>query len=395
MPSKRLTEAFVRSTAAPPGKRTIEYFDQVVSGLVLRITENGAKSWCIRYRIHGRQRRLSIGKYPRFGLADARNHARELLQRADLGHDPAIERQSLAAAPTFEELAEEFLARHVKDLRSATEYRRIIHREFYPRWRHRKAADITRREIVKLLDEIHDRGCNVMPTRVFAVIRKMYNWGIGRDLVETSPCDHVKCPGRPQPRDRILSEKELLRFWDACDVAGPVMASMFRLRLVTAQRGMELCHMRWSDIEEDWWTIPGELSKNRLSHRVPLTPLALSLIERAANKSEWVFPSPWYTDTPLKNYQKAFQRVRKTADLLDIRSHDLRRTAASHMTSIGIPRLVVSKILNHVETGVTAVYDRHSYDREKRDALARWSVHLEQLFSGKPQAPNVIQLETA
>jgi hypothetical protein len=73
---------------------------------------------------------------------------------------------------------------------------------------------------------------------------------------------------------------------------------------------------------------------------------------------------------------------------VDFVGHDLRRTAASHMTSIGIPRLVVSKILNHVESGITAVYDRHSYDQEKREALQRWADRLDEIMSHtEPRQP--------
>jgi integrase len=90
--------------------------------------------------------------------------------------------------------------------------------------------------------------------------------------------------------------------------------------------------------------------------------------------SEWVFPSP-RAEEPVAWIQKAAQRIREASGV-EFRPHDLRRTAASRMTSTGTPRLVVSKILNHVEQGVTAVYDRHSYDAEKRKALNAWGRQL-------------------
>jgi integrase len=76
----------------------------------------------------------------------------------------------------------------------------------------------------------------------------------------------------------------------------------------------------------------------------------------------------------------------------DATPHDLRRTAASHMTSIGVSRLVVSKILNHAEPGITAVYDRHSYDREKRAALDAWGIRLEEIIGGRSGRPTVVRM---
>ena len=139
--------------------------------------------------------------------------------------------------------------------------------------------------------------------------------------------------------------------------------------------------MRWEDVELDarWWTIPAERSKNGLPHRVPLSDAAIDVLrELEDTDSPWVFPRP-SGDGQLRSTQKAIERIRNRAGI-ELRGHDLRRTAASFMTSMGTPRLVVAKILNHVETGVTAVYDRHSYDREKREALDAWAIRLVEIL---------------
>jgi integrase len=145
--------------------------------------------------------------------------------------------------------------------------------------------------------------------------------------------------------------------------------------------------MRWKDIDGEWWTIPSEFSKNKLSHRVPLSPQSLKIIEEVraiteaqderANRerSEWVFPNPRNRSEHIREVQKLAQRVRRDAGV-SYRAHDFRRTAASMMAGMGVPRLVISKILNHVESGVTSVYDRHSYDREKQEALNAWGARL-------------------
>ncbi len=150
--------------------------------------------------------------------------------------------------------------------------------------------------------------------------------------------------------------------------------------------------MRWRDIDGDWWTIPSEFSKNKLSHRVPLSPQAQRMIDQVQSatdlqdakagrpRSEWVFPNPANRAEHVGEMQKLVQRVRRASEV-SFRAHDFRRTAASMMAGMGVPRLVVGKILNHIETGVTNVYDRHSYDKEKQEALNAWGARLFRMVS--------------
>ena len=135
------------------------------------------------------------------------------------------------------------------------------------------------------------------------------------------------------------------------------------------------------DLTGAWWTIPAERSKNGLAHRVPLSPPAVKVLKALrplTGDSPWVFPSPKKEGASIAHAQKAIERIVERSGV-DFRGHDLRRTAASLMVGAGVPRLVVSKILNHVETGVTAVSDRHSDDPEKRAALDFWGKRLEQI----------------
>jgi integrase len=163
--------------------------------------------------------------------------------------------------------------------------------------------------------------------------------------------------------------------------------------LLTAQRRGEVLSLRWQDIDGTWWTIPAEFAKNGRSHRVPLSPEAVAILARLREGAEgpWVFPSPT-ADGPIENPQKAVQRLRTCANVRNLRLHDLRRTAASHMTGMGISRLTVQKLLNHAERDVTAVYDRHSYDPEKRTALEAWDRRLAEIVSGERHGAEVVPL---
>src|SRR5438094_720519 len=172
-------------------------------------------------------------------------------------------------------------------------------------------------------------------------------------------------------------------------------AALFKLYLLTAQRGGELRTMRWEEVDLDggWWTIPAERAKNGRTHRVPLSPPALSSLRALprVEGSPWVFPSPRAASGCRENIGKAVDRIRKASGV-DFWPHDLRRSAASPMTSMSISRLTVAKVLNHVERGVTAVYDRHSYDAEKRQALDAWARRLNAIVSGETASAKVIPL---
>jgi integrase len=165
----------------------------------------------------------------------------------------------------------------------------------------------------------------------------------------------------------------------------PGTALALKLQLVTAQRRGEVISMRWEDVSDDIWTIPAEHSKNGLPHRVPLSPLALELLGEAKQLAEspWVFPGLKPTAHLGGNsVNHALQHSREVLKLSDLTPHDLRRTAATYLAGLRVPRLVIAKILNHSERGVTAVYDRHSYDEEKRQALDAWSQRLHAIVHG-------------
>ena len=133
------------------------------------------------------------------------------------------------------------------------------------------------------------------------------------------------------------------------------------------------------DLRNGWWTIPGEFAKNGFSHRVPLTSKAVEIIRSLpspGNDQDWSFPSPTRKGQYIASVQKAAQRVQMESGVEDFVLHDLRRTAASNLASLGVSNYVIGRILNHVETGVTAVYNRHSYDGEKRKALELWEKKL-------------------
>src|SRR5262249_22212491 len=196
--------------------------------------------------------------------------------------------------------------------------------------------------------------------------------------------------------------------WNALNGESQRMASLLKLRLITAQRNSEVSAMRWEDLDLDkaLWTIPGEFTKNGHIHVVPLSAPAVRILEdlKAAadveakkplkgrkeprGHSPWVFPGARDRSLSVTEVQKLIGRVR-TDTKVKFRGHDLRRTASTKMTELGVSRLIVRKILNHAEPEVTAVYDRFSYLEEKREALDLGGRRLTVLVSGlKVAAPS-------
>ena len=405
----------------------VEYWDTVLKGFGVRVSKRGAseretKTFFVRYRTGKRMRRLTIGDVESVKLVDARAKAREILVGVDNGDDPAVARAAAKRAETFGELWNEYFSRHARqNKRSWRDDKRIAKAELLPTWRYRKAKDITRRDVREVLDAIVDRKAPIMANRTLALARKVFNFGLERDLVESNPCHKIKPPAREGSRDRVLSDDEIRVLWVALDQeesAGRyLIAAFYRIRLLTAQRGREVLRMKWSDISQESagvvWTIPSDVTKNRRSHRVPLSPTVIDVVRavgtrleedrQRANKwrekkgqalrqsSEWVFPSP-RGKAPMANTQKAFDRVRTACGRPSFTAHDLRRTAATRMTGeLKIPRFTVGRVLNHLETGVTGVYDRYAYDDEKRDALSRWArLVVEGIVGGERQVTKVL-----
>lgn len=376
MPRTKLTAETLRTLSALDGRRT-EYFDEELPGLSIRVAPSGGKSYSVLYRRGRRLRRYTLGKYPILGLSQARALARRALAEAAMGGDPGARKIEERRAETFSELCREYLERHAKTRkRSWQEDDRRIRKSLLPALGPRPVGEIRRAEIRAVLDSILNRGAGIESNRTLALVRKIFNWGISVDLAERNPCSLLPRPAREKRRSHVLSASDIRLFWTALEEEKPGTSAALRLMLLTAQRGGEVLGMRWADVDlsEGCWTIPEERSKNGLPHRVPLSKPALEILQALRPRS--VESPPVFH---LSGIQKAIQRVRRRARI-ELRGNDLRRTAASSMASMGTPRLVIARILNHVETGVTAVYDRHSYDREKREALEAWGRRLEEIL---------------
>ena len=390
MPKARLTVASVERLR-PPAKGRIEHWDSLLPGFGLRVSETGAKTWVLMYRIGRRQRRLTLGKYPALGLAKAREKAREALDQLDHGTDPAAHRRGLqgGSTDTFEGVAGLFLDRYARQHQrnpERTEY--LFGKYVTPEWKGRKLESIGRGDVALLVDGIAEGGAPIMANRVLTIIKKLFGWTVARGLLEANPAGGVQAPGKETVRDRVLADAELKAVWKACEGLGYPFGPLFRLLILTGQRRGEVAHMAWPDIEDGTWTLPREITKSDRLHAVPLSSLAVETIEAVPQIEgcHLLFPSRSGTDRPVNGFGRAKRQIDTLSGVGDWRLHDLRRTVASGLARFQTPPHVIEAVLNHRSgtiSGVAAVYNRYSYLDEKRQALEAWAQHVAGLAADK------------
>lgn len=379
MPRLKLTDRTIKALRAPQ-QGQIDYFDDNPRLFGVRVSQSGHRAFIVLYRVGGMLRRLTLGTYPHLSLAAARQKAKDALHDVAHGGDPAAAKREDRRAETFGELADEYL-RHAKlNKRSWKEDERILNHDLLPAWRTRKAKTIARRDVSTLVTRIaEDRESPIMANRTFALARHMFAFALEREIVPGNPCAGMKRPAVEQSRDRILSDDELRSLWKALPALPKWFGVAVKLYLFTAQRHNEVLKMHRAELDLDtgWWTIPASRTKNGMIHRVPLTAYTHEVLTdwlQSSPDSEWTFPSP-RRDGPLATVQKPFGLLRDTVGL-DFTTHDLRRTASSTMTRFDVGREDVSRVLNHLPRDVTGIYDRHTYDRQKRRALEKLTTEL-------------------
>ena len=438
---RRITTIASVEAAKPVPNRQVEYPDAKVPGLALRVSPAGNKSWTLRYRTkEGEQRRLTLGRYPSLTLSKARELAHKAVGRVAEGVDPAKEKRSSKAAAqtkklsTVATLIESYFedaarGRHKPNGRPKRTSTLNMERDYFervikPRFGPRSVIDLTRHELQRFLDDIgHTAPASARHCR--NVIRQAFNYGIRREVVEKNPAQLTELPAS-HSRDRVLSDDELRAIWKAANapasVEGLTMSAATGLAIcfamVTLQRGGEVCglHARETDREGKLWTIPGTRTKNHRTHVVPLSDLALGILDRAfalaaaqepkrskrpAGKWDgFAFPSPRGDLSMTRHaFTRAMKRVTRALKIPDATPHDFRRTGSTNITGerIAIPRFIVSRLLNQIsDTGgapaATGIYDRNEYLPEKRRALGAWSALLQEIVIDQTRPQNVVQI---
>jgi integrase len=423
----KLTDDFLKNAKANAGQR-LELRDDKEPGLIFRVTDNGVRTWSVRYRnAVGEQRRKKLGGYPAIGIAKARSLAREAKGLVAVGGDPVAVSKAAKAEErrqrlhTVAGLADAYFAAATagthrggpvaKPKRPGTmaEERRIYDKLVKPTFGDRSVAGITRQEISDFVAK-QSRKAKSNGRHCRNIIRQIMNFAVREGVREHNPALDIAV-SMPTARRRMLSDAELLAFWKAAEhpdevedlALSKLMGIALRMAAVTLQRGGEIVGMRWMEIDRaaKTWLIPAERMKGKKAHLVPLSDLALALLDAAVeeaegNGSEYVFPSPRSQEDvhiDRRAFSRAMNRLVAAIKMPGATPHDLRRTGATNLTGerIGMPRFIVSQVIAHAaDTGGAAAvtgqhYDLNDYLPEKRRALKAWAVLLEEIVSGRNQ----------
>lgn len=418
----KLTTDLLKHVLPQAGKR-IELRDDDEPGLIFRVTENGARTWSLRYRnAAGEQRRKGLGPFPAIGLAKAREEARKAKGAVAGGNDPVAQERTLRDAErrkklnTLAGLAEAYFeaatagthrgGNVARPKRAGTlgEERRVFDTLVKPKFGDRAVASITRVEITAFVSK-QSKAAKSRGRHCRNIIRQVMSFAVREGIVDHNPALDIAV-AMPKARQRVLSDDELRMFWRTCvmpeaveDLAlSKLMGVALRMAAVTLQRGGEVVGMRWSEIDRaaKTWLIPADRMKGKRPHLVPLSELALELLDQAAaltegNGSEFVFASPRTEDDAhidRRAFSRAMKRIVDATEMAAATPHDLRRTGATALTSerLGIARFIVSQVLAHAgDTGGAATvtaqhYDVNDYLREKRRALDAWAALLNQIL---------------
>ncbi|MEP0324578.1 tyrosine-type recombinase/integrase [Bauldia litoralis] len=427
MPKKKITDATLKNLkAAPAGKRD-EIMDLVVSGFGVRVNDRGRATFILKTRYPGtpinsktgypNPVRRALGEYPAMSLEAARAKASQWLELIKQGRDPKdVERDAREAeqadrANSFEAVSRQFVSRYLQPKnRSWKESARqlglkptdeggltIIPGGLVEKWAGRKISDIRKSEVIAVLDGIVDRGKPIMANRVLAVLRKMFNWAVSRSVIDTSPCTGIQAPAAEVSRDRVLTDDELKAVWCAADDLGYPFGPLVQLLILTGQRRDEVAGMTWDelDIENRTWKLPRGRVKNDNGHEVPLSEEAIAVLEEVPRVKGSSFVFSTTGRTAVSGFTRAKDRLDIASGVPEWRLHDLRRTATTGMARLGIAVHVAEAVLNHKSgtiRGVAAVYNRHTYAEEKRNALDVWGRFVSTLVNGAPT--NVIPIKT-
>jgi integrase len=427
-----------------PGKARREIRDGGAQGLYLVVQPSGARSWCLRFRRpDGAPAKLTLGTVdlsgrelegkPEIGmplsLPAARQLAAEVHRRRALGRDVIADQAAEkhrrriegedGAASTFGVLVRRFVSDHVqKKTRRPRETARLLGLRISEgdgdpdvvaggladRWADRPITEITSHDIYLVVDEAKRRGIPGLGRRnegasdprgrtMARTLSKMFSWLVQHRKIATNPCLGMYVPPAPAARDRVLTDAEIAKFWAAATQERAEFSAPLKLLLLTGCRLNEVAGMARSELSADGatWTIPGERTKNKRVHVVPLPLLASDLISIVESVSDLAFTTNG--KTPVSGWSKIKKRLDRAMLVPPWRLHDLRRTAATGMAEIGIAPHIVEAALNHVsgaKAGVAGTYNRAEYAKEKKAALESWAAHVIGVASDKPV--NVVNL---
>jgi integrase len=395
-----LTDAYLQSLPLPEEGKRLELRDNRVPGLVLRMTSTGVATWSVRTRTKdGKQTRPKLGTWPAMSIAAARRAALVARGSIEAGADPVGEKREARAARKVKIAAGVTVAKRLAEWqagrnadpagawsdRYAAEVARIAAREIVPKLGARALTETTRADWAGLVAAKR----KVAPAMASALYRvcasflgfaEAHGW-IAAPLLPRKGVATLAPP--PAARERVLTDAELVAVWKAADREAPKLRAFVRLLILTGARELEVADMAAGEVDRDAgrWAIPGARTKNGAPYTVPLAALALAELAAVWPNEE---PAPAHlllgrTEAGgFRGFSKLKARLDSASKVAGWRFHDLRRTARTGMTRLGVPRDHAEAAINHLSgrSKLERTYDRHDYGAEIIAALSTWQGHV-------------------
>lgn len=386
----KLVQKVVDRLTLPAGKSEIIYWDQDLGGFGLRIRQGGSRTWVYQYDVGRRTRKMTLGAATALSPARARSAANELHAKVRMGIDPAAAKSESRTQASVSDVMRTYLAHqrtHLK-ARSYVEVERHLLKNCKP-LHSSPLAKVDRRAVATLISAIAINSGGVTANRVRASLAAFFSWSMREGLLDNNPV--IGTNTQPEKsRDRVLDDSELKLIWDAT-ADNSDYSTIVRLLMILAQRADEIASLRWTEIIDDEIRLPGARTKNGRDHVVPLSTTAAAILAGRERGDEFVFGRR--QGRPFRGWgvSKAALDARLGDGFQPWTHHDLRRSAATHMAESGTAPHIIEAVLNHVsghKSGVAGIYNRASYEPQKRIALQRWADHVEALVSG--QRPSTV-----
>ena len=378
----KLSEKTLRD-AEPVEGRSYQIFDTEILGLSARVQCSGARAFSLDYRFAGRQRRMTIGRWPEWSVTAARERAKELRRMIDEGLDPLATREDLREAPRVKDMIDRYIREHLPKLApvNASDQTSMLRKIVEPALGNRLVTDITKSDVAQFLDVVAEgrpRPCKLKPNnrarklqghkptpvranRVGEVLRKMFTLAVEWEWRADNPAQgfHRRIE---QARERFLSPEELTRLAAVLDRAEDQRAAgIIRMCMLTGARVGEVRQARFEQFNLDYaiWSKPASTTKQRKIHRVPISQDVVAIVRQrqlvVPRGNPWVFPGD-AVGKPVREVRRFWVKVQREADLPDVRIHDLRHTFASLLVSGGASLEIIGRLLGHSQMQTTQRY---------------------------------------
>lgn len=373
-------------------------------GLVLEVRPSAQKAWLFRYRIYGRQEKLSLGPYPEISLSRARELHFEARKLVAESKSPAKLKQSEKKRlsddlQTVRGLSKAYIEFHVSKLASASRARAYINQKIIPAVGNKFIGEVSPADCVAIVEKINRAGTPAVAKKVLEQLRGLFAYAVDRHLLTMNPAVQVRASkiiGTSSSRKRSLSEVEIARFLSTINTFPTCQGNKiaFKLILLSLCRKGELIQAKWEHIDFDRgeWIIPQSNVKTRNEHVVYLSHQAIKLfseLKGLAGNSQWVLPGRDHNKpisrTTLNQIIFVARKKPGYEWLDDIWIHDLRRTASTHLHEMGWNSDIIEKALNHTVGGVRGVYNRAQYADARKKMLQVWADHIELIELNRPE----------